>query len=165
MPPSNVTVKDMGLERIMREAKRFRGSYTKIGLPSGEFVATGEASKTPADVVMIGAVHEWGAPSRNIPERSWLRSAYDKEQMSIRRRVDASYDSVLQGKTTARFALAKLGEWFTARIKANFPPSGVKGYAKSTLAMKKRKNETNPQMLIETGQLRNSITHVEVMRG
>lgn len=163
MAPSNVEIRDMGFLRIKHEALRFRGSYTKVGLPNGEPVVGG--TRKPADNVMIGAIHEFGAPKANIPERSWLRSAFDKEQNRINTLIASSYESVLAGRSTARQALSKLGEWFTARVKANFPPEGVPGYAESTLKQKRRKGETNPQLLIETGQLRNSVTHKEVVRG
>jgi phage gpG-like protein len=171
MPPSNVRIIDRGLLGIIAESKMFQRSYTKVGLPAegplGEpsDTTTGTPRKTVADNVMVGAVHEFGAPKRNIPERSWLRSAFDKEQGRIKELMALSYDRVLQGRSTARRELAAIGEWFVARVKANFPPEGAPGLSGATIAAKLKKGETQPTLLVETGQLRNSVTHAEVIRG
>lgn len=168
MPTSEV--RDHGWERIRREVLQYERSFTKVGLPHGgepgppDNLSLGEP-RGMVENILVGAVHEFGAPARNIPERSWLRSAFDNNRRDIHRLVMLEYQRVIQGTSTARLSLAKLGEWFTARVKANFPPSGVPGYAPSTLRAKLRKGETDPQLLIETGQLRNSVQHEEVMHG
>lgn len=165
----SVKIIDRGLDRIILETRKFRWSYTKVGLPAngspGE--SDGGDMRGMADNVMVGAIHEFGAPKANIPERSWLRSAFDKNLPKIGEVVQESYASVVDGRASAKMALAKLGEWFTGRVKTGFADIKSPPYAESTLKARRRKGagDMNPQMLVDTGQLRNSVQHVEVMRG
>ena len=57
---------DKAIERIEKITKSFKGSTSvKVGLPKGS-----DAYPDGTSVVMVGAVHEFGSPSRNIPQRS-----------------------------------------------------------------------------------------------
>src|SRR5699024_4023822 len=102
------------------------------------------------------AAHEYGL---GVPLRSWLRSPIDARIKDIRKRQQRLARKVVAGKMTADMALERLGLWLTGEIKkamsAGLP---VKPLDQETID---RKRSSKP--LIDTGQLRSSITH-EVVR-
>lgn len=91
-----------------------------------------------------------------IPERSWLRGAFDKKE-TIDKAVRIAKDALrlmIDGKSSAMNVLNAIGLSFVssvkARISSNIPPSN----AEITLLTKKGK-----RTLIEEGQLLKSIGH------
>jgi len=112
--------------------------------------------KDPASVGVVAAAHEYGL---GVPLRSWLRSPIDARIKDIRKRQQRLARKVVAGKMTADMALERLGLWLTGEIKkamsAGLP---VKPLDQETID---RKRSSKP--LIDTGQLRSSITH-EVVR-
>ncbi|MCK4521418.1 MAG: hypothetical protein KAU20_02505 [Nanoarchaeota archaeon] len=161
-----MTVRDIdrGWDRIKREVKKLDGAYTKIGLPENAQVGQPQSigsGHPPADqmsdLVVIGAVHEYG--SKIVPERSFLRSTTDEQRVKIARLQDKALDKMYLGEINAKTAIGLLGEFMTTKVKQKivalkFPPLAA--------ITKKRKGSTNP--LIDTGQMLQSIQHIEVMK-
>jgi len=110
-------------------------------------------------MLVIAYAHEFGAtiPTRdgsfNIPERSFLRAGFDANADEIREKMKHLLGLVLEGKTTGRHALNALGGFVATRIQAYLTDLKTPPLAESTI---KRKGSSNP--LIDTGQLRDSIT-------
>lgn len=48
------------------------------------------------EVVVYAAVHEFGSPKRNIPERSYLRKTFDEQKEEIERLINAEIEKVLK---------------------------------------------------------------------
>ncbi|AIY89894.1 phage virion morphogenesis protein [Geoglobus acetivorans] len=48
------------------------------------------------DVVIYAAVHEFGSPRKNIPERSFLRKTFDEQKDEIEKLIDAEIEKVLR---------------------------------------------------------------------
>lgn len=160
---------DKGWDAFRKHAESIKGkSYTKVGLPTGSTpaVVPGEknGNKPLLDLVQIGAVHEFGAPKRNIPERSWLRSTTDEEKKNIAKIMAILYPKVAAGQMSLKTALGQIGEYLAGKMKNKIrnriPPEN----APATVARKKNKRH-NDVPLIDTGQMVQSITHVEVIRG
>lgn len=53
------------------------------------------------EVVVYAAVHEFGAPRKNIPQRSYLRKTFDEQKDQLEKLVIAEVEKVLKrfGKT------------------------------------------------------------------
>ena len=155
-PAVTVEDRDLGLKRIMAELLKAPFVSTKVGLPAEAPVASGPA-KRMSELATVGAVHEFGAPAANIAERSWLRSAYDKNKAELQRVKAREYDRILQGKQSTKVAIGRVGEWMTGKVKEGIEKGPFKPLKASTLARKHPK--TKP--LIDTAQMIQSITHVE----
>lgn len=167
MSPVSVEIRDKGLERIAKEAQTFRRSYVKVGFPEGG-KASGKDTKSFDEVVQIAAVHEFGAPKANIPERSFLRAAYDRDQAKIRELFDSEYLAILDGRTTARRALTKIGAWFQARVRAYIVALKSPPLAPATEARKARLGRGGggvPTPLVDTGQMVDSVQFAVVING
>ena len=48
------------------------------------------------EVLIYAAVHEFGSPKKNIPQRSYLRLGFDKNKEEIEKLIDAEIEKVLR---------------------------------------------------------------------
>jgi phage gpG-like protein len=133
---------DNALRRLRKIAKSFKepGSV-KVGLPKGS-----NDYPDGTSVIMVGLVHEFGSPSKGIPERSFLRSTVAEEKRSIKRMMAKMAKQILDGKLDADKALQLLGLKVQTDVKAKITDL-------KEPALKSR--DGNP--LIDTGHLRQSI--------
>ena len=154
---------DKGLLDFVKRVEQFENSYTKVGFPKGS--EPGEGNKSFDEVVQIAASHEFGAPKANIPERSFLRSAHDDHQKDIEKLMAYEYNQVADGKSDVAESLGRVGEWFTGEVKAKIDSITAPPFAPSTLKARQAKGDMNPKLLVDTGQMRASVTHVEVIKG
>jgi|Deesub1362B_J571_1020462.scaffolds.fasta_scaffold00499_29 phage gpG-like protein len=85
------TVKRKGSSKPLIDTGKLRTSITHkveedkalIGIFSGE-------------ALNYAAVHEFGSPKRNIPERSYLRKTFDEKRNEIEKLIDAEIEKVLR---------------------------------------------------------------------
>jgi hypothetical protein len=155
---------DHGYTKRVNEIAEMNHLFTKVGFPENGEV--GEASRkgsehesisAMSELIQVAAVHEFGAPKRNIPERSFVRSTFDEVFTALQefKRMQASL--VIQGKQTATQGIAKVGEWLTnktkLKINSNIPPA-------NSLYTEARKKST--RTLIDTAQMLNSVQHEEI---
>lgn len=152
----NVKIKivDKGWEKYLKAIPSLRNSYTRVGFPAGEDPAPGD--KTFDQVVQVAAVHEFGAPKVNIPERSFLRSTFDEQREPINQALEKVYEQVAAGQRTTRQAFSRVGEWFKGKVQNKIRDLKSPALATETI---KRKGSANP--LVDTGQMMQSVTHVE----
>lgn len=104
-------------------------------------------------VVDVATVHEFGDPENGIPRRSFIRDYVDHFKSDLERRMIRLGQEVLKGKELHllldQFGLVAVGEIQTRMSQGIPPPNSA-----ATIA---RKGSDTP--LIDTGQLRSSITH------
>lgn len=99
----------------------------------------------------LATIHEFGL---GVPERSFLRAWVDERRAEIENVVIRGGRAVALGKMPVRTALEQIGQWavgsIQTRMAQNIPPP----LAPSTIARK-----GSSVALIDTGQLRSSITY------
>lgn len=145
----SVKVTDHGYKALTRRV------FGDQALPMAVGVFEANGSKTYEDgmtVLEVATIHEFGTST--IPERSFIRAYFDENQTRIRKMMTALMGSVIEGKRTKEQVLEILGQKLVgeiqARIAARIPPP----LAPETV---RRKGSDVP--LIDTGQLRSSITY------
>ncbi len=102
------------------------------------------SSKT---VLEIGTLHEFGSPGGKIPKRSFVRGYYDEKIVTIREGIRLMGISVVEGKRSATDAAAIIGQTVVGGMQERMT-RGIPGVPKGA-----------PRRLIDTGQLRSSITY------
>lgn len=109
-----------------------------------------------ADVVVIAATHEFGAPSINVPERSFMRSTFDEKEAEYVQLMEKMIEQqVLTGRMSVDQFYRILGEKIVGDIKEKITTLQTPPLQESTI---KQKGSSNP--LIDTGQnLRAKITY------
>lgn len=120
----------------------------------------GEAASGELTMAALAVIHEFGAPSAGIPERSFLRSTLAENRAEYVKMAGRLVRGIMLGKFDTEKALNMLGARVAndvkAKIKGGIPPEN----ADSTIA---RKGSSKP--LIDTGRLLGSITWSVVMNG
>lgn len=146
-----VREKGRGLADLQRRFKQLGAGYrVTVGVQGRDADAQHTGGITNSD---LAAVHEFGAPSVGVPQRSFLRSTADEGKTRWERRLSEEIARVALEGADVRQALHVVGEEFRAavidRIKAGIAPP----LQPSTIA---RKGETTP--LIDTGALIGAIS-------
>ena len=140
--------------RKLRQMLEDAGRGVMVGVPAGA------AEEDGTSLAMIGAVHEFGLPEQNIPERSWLRGGIRAAREKLSRVNIASLKDVLAGKATVTGALDKLGVVAAGEVKRGFVTQTFAPLKPATIAERKRKfGKSSTRPLVATGQLRQSVAH------
>lgn len=153
MADQDDTIEVKGLEQILKALKK-KAPVIKVGILGGHDARSGKTTSNAT----IGAVHEFGDPSRNIPQRSFLRmpiSTHLQKEMEASGEFDKE---TLQGviKTGNLLPWAKkIAAIAEQTVAESFLTSGWGQWS----AWKNPKYENNTgQLLIDTQQLRESIS-------
>jgi len=122
--------------------KRMSGpDNVKVGLPKGS-----NAYPDGTSVIMVGAVHEFGSPTRGIPQRSFLRTTVNEKRRSYKKLFKSLSKKIVDGTITKEEALGTLGLQLQGDVQGKIS-DGISPALKS--------REGTP--LIDTGHLRQSI--------
>lgn len=65
----------------------------------------------------LAAVHEYGSPKQNIPERSFIRSTMDAHKAEVAGLLGKGLGNLLDGHTTASLVLYDLGGKMAAEVR------------------------------------------------
>lgn len=140
----------------LKERNREAGkTHVRVGVFGTE---THEGS---ADLTMVelAAIHEFGSPAANIPERSFIRATLNAKHDEIAKLLTGAAKAVVKGTVTVERALNIIGTAVVKDIKVRITSGpGIPPPLKD--ATIKHKGSSRP--LVDTGQLKNAITHVVV---
>ena len=142
---------DRGLRELRRRLRK-KGTV-KVGILGAKGNATHQG--TDLTVVEIGSFHEFGL---GVPKRSFIRDWFDLNEQDLKRDMKQVARRVLKGsklkKELDRFGLKAVGS-IQERIASNIPPP---------LSDETKQRKGSNVALIDTGQLRSSISHQTEVR-
>lgn len=152
-----VSDKDKGWKALQDRAIRLSrsGAFTRVGVQGSE--ASGAHMGSGQTVAEIATVHEFGAVTDSgvvIPQRSFIRAAIDENAPRLQRTATLLGRGVLLGKFQRGQALELLGHQAVGIMKLRIARGLTPPNSPATIA---RKGSSKP--LIDSGQLRGSITH------
>ena len=127
------------------------GSVVNVGIFGSKTDRNGKGAQTNAE---IGAIHEFGSFSKNIPQRSFLRMPIEHEREKIMEAVVAEVGDLAQSGTKHKL-LVHIGHECENAIQRAFETHGFGAWPPDKPATFKAKGSSAP--LIDTGQLRRSI--------
>lgn len=171
---AEVIDRDLGMKDLWRRFAEIDedDSVTRVGVFAGEsreqvskyqpaiqqlFEAAGLA-KPQQDVtnVDIGVWHEFGIPKLHIPERSWLRSAFDANHDKWTKYAAELTKRVLSGKLSLYNALNRLGLLAATDVKKGITTGeGIPPPNSPTTIARKGSSRT----LVDSGQFVGAIDH------
>jgi hypothetical protein len=154
-------------------------NYVKVGV-----FGDSEKREGPIDNVSLAVLHEFGSPSQNIPERSFLRAPADANRAAYQAMLRTLIPDVLTGKRTIAKVLGLVGMKGVADVNAwvrqgsNLAPNAPMTIARK-LHLKRGKKKSDvldefgrvkegaigPRPLIDTGRLLQSVTYHVVLDG
>lgn len=120
-----------------------------VGVPEGKEDPKGTS------LALIAAANEFGTFDGHIPERSYLRGGLRRGTQKIKDVNRVSLEGILDNKMTVRKGLERLGVLGVSLVQREFIDGDFVPNAPVTV---ERKGSDAP--LIDTGQLRQSITFV-----
>ena len=141
-----------------KQIKQFKKSVVKVGLP--EKVGGQAHSDSGLTVAQVGATHEFGVPERGIPKRSFLREPMKKKQKSISNFIKKKFSQVANNTISAGKALDEMGSMGMTISRQSFTKNDWQGVTEKTKKKKSEKGNTKDNPLIDSGQLRKSITYL-----
>lgn len=140
-----ISDKDLGLKRVLAEARQYSNVAVTVGVHQGKRNAEG------VDIAEYGAYNEFG--TKYIPERSFMRSTFDENENRYTRIFANGIKQLGANATLGRvlsFAGMNVQNDIQEKIRSGIAPAN----APSTIR-KKKSNKT----LIDTGALVQSITY------
>lgn len=159
---SRVEDKDLGLNRIIRTLnKDLDGVVVKVGVQAKDKAVRrgkgGSIRNTDQPLAVIAAIHEFGLG--DMPQRSFLRSAYDENLPMIDKMIQRVANGAIFGLGT-NAALNQLGNVVQGMVQRKIVDGPFVPNSPATI---KRKKSSKP--LIDTGHLRQSIRYVIERKG
>lgn len=159
---SRVEDKDLGLNRIIRTLnKDLDGVVVKVGVQAKDKAVRrgkgGSIRNTDQPLAVIAAIHEFGLG--DMPQRSFLRSAYDENLPIIDKMIQRVANGAVLGLGT-NAALNQLGNVVQGMVQRKIVDGPFVPNSPATI---KRKKSSRP--LIDTGHLRQSIRYVIERKG
>lgn len=148
--PVKITVKKDNTKELLKKLESMKNFDLLVGVPQDE-AEREEGEITNAQLMFI---HSEGSPVRNIPPRPVIDITLKEEKEKINQKFKKALNVILNGGNPS-VELEKLGIYITNKIKAKFGSEDLAPLQPSTI---KAKGSDRP--LIDTGQLRNSITYV-----
>lgn len=101
----------------------------------------------------VAAVHEFGAPSRGVPQRSFIRGTVDEKREQIASLQVAVLTRVVKGEITEQQGLDQIGAKVAGMIQTRISQGIAPALKQETID---RKGSSTP--LIDTNQLRSGVT-------
>lgn len=155
-----VTMTRDNLAAFMRDVRDMAKRDVLVGIPGdGAERQKGDAM----DNATLGYIHEFGAPAANIPARPFLIPGVASVNAQTSARLGRGMTAALGGDMAecdrqmhAAGLIAQNA--VKARINSNIQPA----LSPRTLAARRARGRTGENTLVETGQLRNSVTYVVV---
>lgn len=142
---------------IYKDVKKKLKEFSKLDLLIG--VPQEKTQREEADRAITNAelmfIHTNGSPIRNIPKRPTIEPTIEENKQKISDKFKLAVNKILKHQGDGRADLEKLGLWIVNKVKAKFGSDELAENAPSTI---KAKGSDRP--LIDTGQLRNSVTYV-----
>lgn len=149
---SQVIVIDLGYEKIVKGLRKSR--YTHVGFPrTGK--TRGRASY--AKVIDKAYKNEFGVGKSN-PERSFLRSGIDENELRLWSSMWRSVRKITGGQSTIYNEATQLGAIVEVLLKDKVQKGGTP-YVSNSRGTVRRKGRNQP--LIDTGQMQDTIQHRE----
>jgi phage gpG-like protein len=129
---------------------------TLVGIPSA--TATRKDNE-PINNAQIGFIQEFGSPANNIPARPFLIPGVTSVKERIAEELERGARSALTGTPVLDEAFHRVGLVAQNAVRAKINNGPFAPLAESTITQRLARGRTGTKPLIDTGQLRNSITY------
>ena len=145
------------VSKYTKELEKLAGSEVVVGIPESKNSKYESEDNTNITMAELGAIHEYGVPESGIPQRSFLRVPLQTNADKLLKTID---NDLKFSKTNTNQALGKLGAGGLSVVLEAFKSSGSGTWLKLSdkTKAKRKKKGIGAKPLIDTGQLRQSIT-------
>lgn len=159
---SKVSTTDAGLKEIQEAIKALKSHEVMIGIPE-DASSRKDQKGTPINNAELLFIHTNGSPVRGIPARPVLEPSIENDKDRVAEMLKKAIDVAVSGKKDGVVpALEIAGQYGENIAKAWFtnPANGWKPNSEDTVKHKTKGKGGKTRPLIDTGEMRKSITHV-----
>lgn len=148
--------------KVIKVLRGLTQNQCLVGIPSATAERQPDADDPhPLNNAEIGYIQDKGSPAANIPARPFLEPGIESVQDQISKRYADGAKAAMDGKVANIDAVHEaVGLIADSAVKAKITTGPFQPLADSTLANRRRRGRTGESPLIDTGQLRQAITHV-----
>ena len=155
----------MTMDRVGRTEDLIRSlgkDRVLVGVPAENALRKPEpGEKSEPNNALLGYVHEFGSPAKNIPARPFLIPGVRDAQAEIADQLEGAARATLAGRQAeSNVVLNRVGLIAQNAVRAKITDGPFTPLKPGTLAARRRKGRTGTSPLIDSGQLRASITYV-----
>lgn len=144
--------------KVLASIQELAGKQVLVGIPATK--AEREDGE-PINNAQLGYIHEYGAPASNIPARPFLIPGVAHAQESINNHLQKAAKAAMNGNDEkVDVELNATGLIAQAGARNEINNGAFEALSAKTLAVRRKRGRTGDKPLIDTGQLRNSITYV-----
>lgn len=151
-----VTVKDAAWRRIREQLQNVDGMYTAVGVLESSAPQKDDKTGKTTPMSLVAAANNFGTEDGRIPKRPFMSTAAERYASELVEFKAKLLNGIYQNRFTATQALGLLGEKHSAQIKKTITDGPWIPNSPYTIAAK-----GSDRPLIDTAQMRNSISHVE----
>lgn len=145
---------DQLYQAIVAELEGLAQQEVAVGILSGH--GAEEEREAGLTMAQLGAIHEFGAPEANIPERSFLRHTADARREDVADLLQRGIAALSAGEATAKMVYDATGAFLSGAVKEYITEGEGPPPPLSPVTIR-RKGSTH--RLIDTGRLLGSITY------
>lgn len=146
------------VSEVLQAISRLVAKDVLVGVPESE---TERKDDAPINNATLAYIHEYGSPAANIPARPFLIPGIANAQGKVLERFKQAATSALDGNAQrADRQLDMAGQEAADSVQLKINSGPFKELSERTLEERERRGVTRVNPLIDTGQLRNSITYV-----
>jgi hypothetical protein len=133
-----------------------------VGIPASNAARDPEPGESPAATnALIGYVHEYGSPAKNIPARPFLHPGIADARADIEVHMKKAGQMALAGKMDEiSQELEKVGLIAQVSVQRKITEGPFEPLAPATLAARRARGRTGTNPLLDTGQLRRAISYI-----
>lgn len=153
-----LTVEQDNLADIMKQIAALASKKVLVGVPAADAERQDGEPITNADLAYI---HDNGAPGANIPPRPFMQPGIEEAKDKVVSQLGRAITGALNNRPeVVDAALHGAGLQAQSSIKNKINEGPFEALKASTLAARQRRGVSRDKPLIDTGQLRNSISYV-----
>lgn len=154
----SMTVATDKLAQVLATMTQLVKKDVLVGIPDS---APEREEDTPLSNAQIGYILDNGSPVANIPARPFLVPGVENAQDEIVEDFRSGAKAALEGSPAGvERALVRAGLRAQNSVRSKIQDGPFEGLAQRTLADRKKRGRTGEKPLLDTGQLRNSVTYV-----
>lgn len=152
-----------GTKGVLAAITSLERSQVLVGVPAAhaERQIDPEEPRGPINNAAIGYIMENGSPAANIPARPHLKRGIADVRPELVKRYRDGTKKILDGKSKDPNVLHhQVGLIAERGVKARINEGDFAPLSERTLAARRARGRKSEKPLVDTGQYRNSITHV-----
>lgn len=154
---SRVSLKVDNLPKIVKAIKALAQKEVLVGVPAEDT----ERSKPGITNAALAYIHDTGSPAANIPARPFMKPGIQQVKGQIEDKLKQVGQAALDNKPqSVEQGLEQIGLIAQNGIRAKITSGPFVPLAPGTLRSRRARGREGTRPLIDTGQLRNSITYV-----